>query len=201
MSWTIPGRNAWDQTRRPHIANDNLRSLRIAERNGSGVDRWSVTTRPGASSVRFPTICWPAAARARGWEVNWISRPGCLPGPRSRARSMVYSKDRRRAGGACGRAMPVQGGVGNPRPVVAGNGSGGMGFSTPPAGSTGLFTLRARTPPPSLGPGNAPSRSSGYAGVRSGPSGHGLPRPGSGPHAPGLPRSPPGDDPTAGTNR
>ena len=58
----------------------------------------------------------------------------------------------------------------------------------------GLSTLRPPDPPPSLGPGNTPSRPSGDAGVRTGPSGHRLPRPGSGPHAPGPPRSPPGDD-------
>ena len=49
----------------------------------------------------------------------------------------------------------------------------------------------------SLGPGNAPSRPSGHAGVRTGPSGHRLPLPGSGPHAPGPPRSPLGDDPSS----
>ena len=93
-----------------------------------------------------------------------------------------------------GHARPRR--CGKPSPKLVASRSATPGFSTPPAGSTGLFTLRARNSPPSLGPGNAPSRSSGYVGVRSGPSGHGLPRPGSGPHAPGLPRSPPGDDPS-----
>ena len=32
------------------------------------------------------------------------------------------------------------------------------GFSTPPAGPTDLFAIRARNPPPSLGPRNAPTR-------------------------------------------
>ena len=53
------------------------------------------------------------------------------------------------------------------------------------------------SPPPSPGPGNAPSRPSGHAAARTGPSGHWPPRPGSGPHAPGPPRSPPGDGPSS----
>ena len=92
--------------------------------------------------------------------------------------------------------MPVQGGVGNPHLSLQRIDPGTLGFSTPPAGSTDLFTMRAPNPPRFLGPGNAPTRPSTSAGARTGPSGHRPPRPGSEPHAPGPPRSPPGDDPS-----
>ncbi len=61
-----------------------------------------------------------------------------------------------------------------------------LGFSTP----------RAPNPPPTLGSSNAPSRPSGHACVRTGPTGHRPTPPGSRPHAPGPARSHPGDGPS-----
>ena len=120
-----------------------------------------------------------------------------LGGPQSGEPLMVHSK--RPPPGRwslwSGRARPRR--RGKPSGELAPSLSDAPGFSTPPAGSTGLSTSRAPTLPPSLGPGSATSHPSGHAGARTGPSGHRPPRPGSGPHAPGPPRSPPGDDPTA----
>ena len=90
-----------------------------------------------------------------------------------------------------GRGCPRR--CGKPSRELVADRSGATGFSTPPARSTDLFTLRGRNPLPTLGPGNPPSRLSGHAAARTGQSGHRPPRPGSGPPAPGPPQSPPGD--------
>ena len=128
---------------------------------------------------------------------NRWARSSGLRGPRSGGAVYGLFKKRPPPGRWslwAGRARPRR--CGKPSGELAAYQSGVAGFSTPPAGSTGLFTRRPPDSPPALGPSNAPSHPSAPAGVRTGPSGHRLPPPGSGPHAPGPPRSPPGDGPS-----
>ena len=80
-------------------------------RHQGGIDTGEVLRNLSDSGLALACQWW----RNGCLRIRWTPSPH-LPGPRSGRPLMVYSKkDRRRAGGACGRGVPVQGGVGNPQ--------------------------------------------------------------------------------------
>ena len=190
--------------------------------HGGGARGGASLQQPQRSTLRgrSPRRCGPGCVRESALDAGWHGlrksygvKPRAVPASRVRplARRVVAPHGGEGSGGSdplffAAGAAPGRGRWCTPKSTTSPPLFGGRSLHSDPwrEGHRALPRSgpinRSVLPLDSRRPGSRPSRPSGYAGARTGPSRHRRPRPGSGPHAPGPPRSPPGDDPTAEEN-